>query len=209
MKKMKIQKFLLVSLAAVFCISCAEQKPVKSIENLKKAITGETAANAKYTMFAQIAQNEGFPNVSKLFTAAAAAEAVHIKNHNAALVKLGEKEFTAPVPEITPGTTAENLKAAIDGETYEYTTMYREFIETAKAEKCSAAVTTFTWADDAEKKHAELYSAALSFITANGNDSGVSAMWYLCLKCGNLYDNITGVRSCEFCGTKSSAFQQF
>ena len=206
---MKIQKIAFILLVAVLCVSCSQQKPVKSIENLKKAITGETAANAKYTLFSKIAQNEGYPNISKLFAAAAAAEAVHIKNHNAALVKLGEKEYVAPVPEITPGTTAENLKAAIDGETYEYTTMYQEFAETAKAEKCAAAVTTFTWADDAEKKHAQLYTAALSSLTANGNDSGVSASWYLCPKCGNIYDNITNVQSCEFCATKSSAFQQF
>ena len=206
---MKIQKLVFVLFAAVFCISCTQQKPVKSIENLKKAITGETGANAKYTLFAKIAQNEGYPNVSKMFAAAAAAEAVHIKNHNAALVKLGEKEFTAPVPEITPGTTAENLKAAIEGETYEYTTMYPEFVEAAKAEKSAAAITTFTWAKDAEKKHAQLYTATLNSLTANGNDNAVSSTWYLCPKCGNLYDNIAGVQSCEFCANKSSSFQQF
>jgi len=206
---MKIQKLVFVLFAAVFCISCTQQKPVKSIENLKKAITGETGANAKYTKFSQIAQSEGYPNISKLFAAAAAAEAVHIKNHNAALIKIGEQEFTPTVPEITTGTTVENLKAAIEGETYESTTMYPEFLATAKAEKSAAAVTTFTWANDAEKKHAQLYTAALNSLTTEGNDNAVSATWYLCPKCGNLYNNITDVQSCEFCATKSSAFQQF
>ena len=206
---MKILKFASVLLIAVLGVACTQQKPVKSIENLKAAITGETAANAKYTMFSKIAQDEGHPNISKLFAAAAAAEAVHIRNHNAALVKLGEKEFTATVPEITPGTTAENLKAAIEGETYEYTTMYPGFLETAKAEKSAPAITTFTWARDAEQKHAQLYTAALASLTADGNDNAVSATWFLCQKCGNLYGDITGVQSCEFCGTKSDAFQKF
>jgi len=206
---MKIQKITFILLVAALCVACTPQKPVKTIENLKSAITGETGANAKYTLFSQIAQNEGYPNISKMFAAAAAAEAVHIKNHNAVLVKLGEQEFKPAVPEIKSGTTAENLKAAIEGETYEFTTMYAEFLETAKTEKCADAVTTFTWAKDAEKKHAQLYSASLSSLTTNGNDGGVSTMWYVCPKCGNLYDNITGVQSCEFCSTNATSFQQF
>ena len=205
---MKIQKLTFVLLLAALCVAC-QQKPVKSIENLKKAITGETGANAKYTQFSQIAQKEGFPNIGKIFAAAAEAEAVHIRNHNAALVKLGEKEFKPTLPEIKTGTTAENLKAAIDGETYETTTMYADFVATAKAENCAAAITTFSWAKDAEKKHAQFYSAVLESLTAKGNDSEVSATWYVCPKCGNLYDSITGVQSCEFCGTKPSSFQQF
>ena len=206
---MKILKFTFVLLITGLFASCTQPKPVKSIENLKAAISGETGAKAKYTLFAQIAQNEGYPNISKMFTAAAAAEAVHIKNHNAALVKLGEKEFEATLPEIQSGTTAENLKAAIEGETYEYTTMYPGFIEAAKTENSAVSTTTFTWAKDAEKKHAQLYSAALASLTDKGNDNEVSSAWYVCLKCGNLYNNITGVQSCEFCGTSSTAFQVF
>jgi rubrerythrin len=197
-----------LTVVALFATGCT-QKPVKSIENLKKAITGETGANAKYTLFAKVAQDEGYPNISKLFTAAAAAEAVHIKNHNAALVAIGEQEFTVTPDPVTPGTTAENLKNAIDGETYECTTMYPEFFETAKTEKSTPAITTFGWAKDAERKHADLYTAALSSLTADGNDNAVSATWYLCPKCGNLYGDITNVKSCEFCATNSSAFQQF
>jgi len=206
---MKIQKIVFVLLTVALCVSCAPPKPVKSIENLKKAITGETGANAKYTLFSKIAQNEGYPNISKMFAAAAAAEAVHIKNHNAALVKLGEPVFTPAAPAVTPDSTAANLKAAIEGETYEYTTMYMEFAETAKAEKCASAVTTFTWADDAEKKHAQLYAAVLNSLIANGNDSAVATAWYVCPKCGNLFDNITNVQSCEFCGASSSSFAKF
>jgi rubrerythrin len=206
---MRTLKFVFIlTVVALVGASCT-QKPVKSIENLKKAITGETGANAKYTLFAKVAQDEGYINISKLFTAAAAAEAVHIKNHNAVLVALGEPEFKVTPDPVTPGTTAENLKSAIEGETYETTTMYPEFTEAAKLENCTTAVTTFTWAKDSEKKHADTYTAALNSLVANGNDSGVSATWYICPKCGNLYDSIASIQSCELCGTKSSSFQQF
>jgi len=87
--------------------------------------------------------------------------------------------------------------------------MYPEFVETAKAENSAAAITTFTWARDAEQRHAQLYTAALNSLTANGNDSGVSPEWYVCPKCGNLYDNIATVQSCEFCATNASSFEKF
>lgn len=187
--------------------SCSSPKPVKTIENLKSAIQGETNANAKYSEFSKKATKEGYLNISKMFAATSAAEAVHIKNHKAVLTKLGEIFDTTP--ESTKiDTTAANIQSGIDGETYEVTTMYPGFITIAETEKSADAVKSFTWAMDAEKKHAQVYTEALNILKTTGSDTTVSTTWYVCPKCGNVYQSIDGVQSCELCGTASSTFQK-
>jgi len=91
-----------------------------SHDNLKEAFAGESQANRKYTYFAAKAEEEGYLQVARLFRAAAAAEAIHAYNHLKALGGIGA--------------TAENLQAAIAGETYEVTNMYPPFIEQAGQE---------------------------------------------------------------------------
>ena len=89
-------------------------------ENLMSAFAGESQANRKYLAFAAAADKEGLHQVAKLFRAAAAAETVHAHAHLKNAGKIGD--------------TAANLKAAIEGETYEFTNMYPAMIEQAKAE---------------------------------------------------------------------------
>ena len=89
-------------------------------DNLKDAFAGESQANQKYRAFAKKAEQEGFPNVARLFRTTAEAERIHAEGH---LKSLGDI-----------GSTADNLKAAIEGETYEYTTMYPPMLEQAEAE---------------------------------------------------------------------------
>lgn len=209
MKKLFTKLSLVMTFAILVGTSCNSPKPTETIENLKAAITGETGANAKYKAFAEKATEEGHLNIAKMFEAASSAEAVHIKNHNAVLTKLGEAAYEVTPESATIGSTAENIKSAVDGETYEFTTMYPGFVEKAKEQKSQDAVTSFTWAQDAEKRHAKLYSESLSKLTADGNDSQVSATWYVCPKCGDLYNSIDGVDNCELCGTKSSSFMKF
>ena len=198
---------LFVAVVAI-SVSCST-KPEKTIENLKAAITGETNASATYQAFSSQAAEEGYPNISRMFAAAAAAEAIHVKNHNAVLVKLGEEPFnpTAETPNV--GITAANMQAAIEGESYEFTVMYPGFITTANLEKCNDAITSFTWASEAEAVHAKLYAEALHLLNANGNDEAVSPVWYICPKCGDLFNTIEGMESCPFCGTKPTSFMKF
>src|SRR5512136_1134176 len=92
-----------------------ELKMSNSIDDLKTAFAGESQANRKYLGFAKKADQEGFPQIAKLFRAAAAAETVHANNHFRALD--GVKG------------TSDNLKVAISGENYEWVTMYPEFIQ--------------------------------------------------------------------------------
>ena len=99
----------------------------KTDENLKAAFAGESQANRLYFAFAKAAEQEGFPQIAKLFKAAAEAETVHAHNH---LRVMGQVK-----------TTADNLGTAVSGETYEFKKMYPQFIEEAKAEGNKKAVT--------------------------------------------------------------------
>jgi rubrerythrin len=123
-------------------------KVEKSIENLKAAFAGESQANRKYLAFAEKADKEGYPQVARLFRAAAAAETVHAHNHLRALKAIGA--------------TADNLKEAIAGETTEFREMYPAMIAAAQAEKHQEALRSFEFANAVEQTHAQLFQKALA-----------------------------------------------
>jgi len=181
-----------------------QANPVKTIANLKAGIIGETTASAKYAAFAQKARDENHNNIAKLFDAASKAELIHATNHTKVLEALGEKmdKFT---PEFAVKTTAENLKAAIEGETYEATTMYPQFLDDAKAEKVEKATRSFNWAFDTEKKHAEFYKSALKALNTNVENS-LPVKYAVCPVCGNTYDNANVDARCAFCMTGKDKF---
>lgn len=208
-------------IATIFLASCGGAKPEKTIQNLKDAINGESAASAKYAAFSKKAQEEGLANIAKLFAATSKAEEIHINNHKKALEKLGVTDFVAEVAEPIVGTTAENLQAGIDGEAYEVTTMYPGFIETANLETVTDAATSFSWAMEAEKKHAKLYADALTMLNESATpkegeevvtdvvvvaDANVPAKWLVCPKCGDTYSAESGVTACNVCGTAVENF---
>lgn len=119
----------------------------KSVANLKEAFAGESQANRKYLAFAEKADREGYPQVARLFRAAAEAETVHALNHLRALKA------------ISP--TAENLKEAISGEVAEFQEMYPRMIAASQAEGHKEAERTFNFANEVEKIHAQLFQKAL------------------------------------------------
>ena len=120
----------------------------KSIQNLKAAFAGESQANRKYLAFAEKAEKDGYPQVARLFRAAAEAETVHAHNHLRAL-----KAVNA---------TADNLKEAIAGETTEFREMYPGMIAAAQAEGHKEALRSFEFANEVEKTHAQLFQKALA-----------------------------------------------
>ena len=208
MKRLVNFAALLIAVSVV-TVSCSGGKPIKTIENLKAAITGESNASATYQAFAAKAAQEGFLNIAKMFAAASAAEAIHVKNHNAVLVKLGEEAYAPAVGAPNVSGTVENLQAAINGEIYEYTEMYPGFIAAAKVEKCDDAIPSFTWASDAEAVHARLYTQSLDILKATGSDETVAQVWYTCPKCGNLFNTIEGLNGCPLCGVRPASILKF
>jgi len=142
---------------------------MSTMENLAAAFAGESQANRKYTAFAKKAQSEGYPQIAKLFRAAAEAETVHALAHFK--VMGGIK------------TTAENLQAAMDGENHEFTKMYPGFVEEAKKENNIAAQKSCQNAMAVEKTHYDLYSQALKTLQS-GKDLTEQPI-YVCDICGH------------------------
>jgi rubrerythrin len=159
-------------------------------DNLKAAFAGESQANRRYLAFAKQAQQDGRPQIAKLFRAVAEAETIHAHAH---LRVLGEVK-----------STADNLKAAIDGESYEFTKMYPEFLQAAKAEGNKAAATSFERALAVERIHHALYEQALQAAGAGGD--APSAKLYVCGVCGN---TVLGEPPdvCPICGASHKFFE--
>jgi len=206
MKKTKL--FLGITiLCLISLVSCTQQKPEKTIKNLKDAIIGETTASAKYKAFAEKARAEGNDTIAVLFDAASKAEAIHADNHTQVLTELGEK-MDAFTPKFEVKTTLENLQAAIEGESYEAATMYPQFIKDSKNEKVERATKSFTWALDTEKKHDDFYTKALN-ILKTGSEQNLPVGYAVCPVCGNTYDVANIDNKCAFCQTDKQEFLQF
>jgi len=163
----------------------------KSEENLKAAFAGESQANRKYLAFAKKADKEGFPQVARIFRAAAEAETVHAHNHL--------REFGGIK------STKENIRAAIDGEHHEFTKMYPEFLEDAKKEGNKGAERTFNLANEVEKVHHKLYTRALEAVES-GKDLEKQDV-YICPVCGYTHEG-EPPEKCPVCGAVKKVFQE-
>ena len=137
-------------------------------DNLKEAFAGESQAFQKYTAFAAKAEKDGFGNIARLFRLTAPAEQIHAAGHLKALDGVGS--------------TADNLQAAIDGETYEAKKMYPPMLEQAETESHKAK-RMFKYAVEAEEVHAELYTKALEAVK-EGKD--LDTDFFLCPICGHI-----------------------
>ncbi len=164
---------------------------VKTEENLKAAFAGESQANRMYLAFAKKAEEESLPQVARLFKAAAEAETVHALNH---LNVMGQVK-----------STAENLGTAVSGETYEFKSMYPQFIEDAKNEGNKKALQSFDYANKVEQIHANLYQKALEALKNNKELPKVDM--YVCPVCGNTFEGNTP-DMCPICATKKEKFMK-
>jgi rubrerythrin len=158
------------------------------MDNLKTAFAGESQANRKYTAYARKAEKEGLPQVAKLFRAAAEAETIHALGHFNALDAVKS--------------TAENLKDAVAGETYEFKDMYPPMLAQAEADGHKAK-TMFGFALKAEAVHADLYQQALDAVTS-GKDLPAGE-FYLCTVCGNI-ELVPPTGKCSICGVPAEKF---
>jgi len=158
----------------------------RSEQNLMEAFAGESQANRKYLAYAKQAEREGFAQVAKLFRAAAEAETIHAHSHLRTVGKVKS--------------TSDNLRDAIAGETYEFKSMYPAMIEAAKEEGNKAAERSFTFANEVEKTHAELYLKAL-----DNMESSAEVDYYVCSVCGHTCENEPPDK-CPVCSANSRAF---
>ena len=161
-----------------------------TLENLKEAFAGESQANLKYRAFAKKAEQEGYPNIARLFRTTAEAERIHAEGHLKALEGIGS--------------TTDNLGTAISGETYEYKEMYPPMLERAETEGHKAK-RMFGYAVAAEAIHAKLYQRALDMVQQGNDLTGID--FYLCPVCGFIeFGKPTD--PCPICATKPDKFIQ-
>lgn len=161
----------------------------KTEQFLKEAFAGESQANRKYLAFAAKADQEGFPQVARLFRAAAEAETIHAHNHLRALKGIRS--------------TKENLEEAIAGETHEFKNMYPEMIEAAKKEGEKEAERTFHFANEVEKIHANLYQKLLDRLGKPEENFS----YYVCPVCGYTSEK-EPPDTCPVCGTRGKMFRR-
>lgn len=166
------------------------------------AFNGESNARARYIEFAKAADAEGYTQVASLFRAAARAEEIHANNHAVVIRRMGGTP-AADIQAPTVKSTAENLKAAIAGETYERDVMYPQFIAQARAENDKAAVRTFDYALHAETEHAALYADALQHLDAW---KGGPKTFYVCPVCGKTVTE-KSFDKCDVCGALQEKFE--
>lgn len=161
----------------------------ESLDKLMAAFAGESQANRRYLAFAKKAEEEGLPQIAKLFRAAAEAETVHALNHLRIAGKIGM--------------TISNLDEAINGETYEFRQMYPEFITIAQKEKNKQAEWSFTVANQVEEIHAGLYMKAQDTLKAKKPTPSVD--YYVCKVCGNTVER-DAPDKCLICGAPKAQF---
>ena len=160
-----------------------------TMENLAAAFAGESQANRKYLAFAAKADKDGFPQVAKLFRAAAEAETIHAHAHLKVMGGIN--------------TTLENLEAAIEGEAHEFKTMYPEFLAEAEKEGNKKAVVSFKNAMPVEETHHDLYTKALEAV--RGGSDLPEASILICPVCGHTVDD--GVpEKCPVCNVPGKKF---
>jgi rubrerythrin len=137
-------------------------KGSKTEENLKAAFAGESQANRRYLYFAQKADIEGHSYISAVFRTTAEGETGHAHGHLEFLEVCGDPATGLPI-----GNTAQNLAAAIAGETHEYTDMYPGMARTAREEGFDEIADWFETLAKAEKSHAGKFSKALETLKAS------------------------------------------
>jgi len=137
----------------------AALKGSKTEANLKEAFAGESQANRRYLYFAQKADVEGYPDVAALFRSVAEGETGHAFGHFDFLREVGD-----PVTGVPVGATGDNLKSAIEGETYEYTEMYPGFAKTARDEGFEEIAEWLETLARAEKSHAGRFTKGLESV---------------------------------------------
>lgn len=160
-------------------------------DDLKEAFAGESRANRMYTAFAKKADEEGLPQVARLFRAAAEAETVHAHAHLRVMGGIGD--------------TAGNLETAVAGEREEFREMYPEFLARAREEGDKQAEFSFKNALAVEEIHHGLYQKALESVK-NGKDLPASAV-YVCSVCGNTVEGSPPAK-CPVCGVPGSKFME-
>jgi rubrerythrin len=167
-------------------------------KNLLAAFAGESQARNRYTYFASAARKEGYEQISSIFLETAENEKEHAKLFFK-LLQGGEVEIVAAYPAGVIGDTADNLKAAADGENMEWTTLYHNFAEVAKKEGFQEISEIFSKVAQVEKHHEGRYRSLLKNVKEGKVfKKDVVVKWH-CRNCGNIIEGKEAPDQCPVC----------
>jgi len=186
----------------------------KTVQNLTKAFIGESQARNRYTMYSKIAKKEGYQQIAAVFEETATQEAEHAKWLFRMLNQLKDTcpnncdsvsvEVSAP---LMLSTTKDNLKSAIDGEHFEYSSMYPEFADTAEDEGFSDIAIRLRAIAKAEEHHESRYKKLLLELENDSLFKKEEETVWICRKCGYTHSSKDAPEKCPSCGHPISYFQ--
>ncbi len=174
--------------------------------NLRSAFGGESQAHMRYKVWGARAEEEGFPNVARLFRAISFAEEVHASNHFRELAQVPGDFLVPAMAGFGLSETSENLQGAIDGENFEINQMYPAYIAVAKDQKESGGMRSFHYAIEAERIHSALFTEAKQAVDA-GEDMDIETV-QICDVCGHTRIGEAPER-CPVCGKPREVFHAF
>ena len=177
------------------------EKSIKGTEtekNLLKSFAGESQARIRYEMFVKQAKKEGYEQIAAIFQETANQEKEHAKRFFRFL-EGGMTEITATYPAGIVGTTAENLKAAAEGENEEWTELYPKFAEVAKEEGFKEIAVAFKMIAKVEAFHEKRYLKLLQNISEDKVFMKDGKVWWKCINCGYIYESAKALENCPAC----------
>ena len=177
------------------------EKSIKGTEtekNLLKSFAGESQARIRYEMFVKQAKKEGYEQIAAIFQETANQEKEHAKRFFRFL-EGGMTEITASYPAGIVGTTAENLKAAAEGENEEWTELYPKFADVAKEEGFKEIAVAFKMIAKVEAYHEKRYLKLLQNISEDKVFMKDGKVWWKCINCGYIYESAKALENCPAC----------
>lgn len=183
-------------------------KGTRTEQNLLKSFAGESQARGRYTIFAEVARNEGFEQIAAIFLETAEQEFAHAKNFFSYLDE-GMLEITASYPAGPVGNTVRNLKEAAMGEHEEWSEMYLEFANVAKEEGFPKIAALFNGVAKVEQMHEERYLKLLDRVESGTvfTSSDGDTVWY-CRYCGYVHKGKEAPKRCPVCGKEQAYFER-
>ncbi|HIZ27231.1 rubrerythrin [Barnesiella sp. An55] len=182
-------------------------KGTQTEQNLLKSFAGESQARTRYTFFASVAKKEGFEQISAIFMETAEQEKEHAKKFFKYL-EGGMVEITAAFPAGVIGTTAENLKAAAEGENEEWVDLYPHFADVAEQEGFPAVALTFRNVAKVEAEHEKRYRKLLANVENGTVFSDSEEIEWQCRNCGYVYRGKTAPEACPACAHPRAYFER-
>lgn len=181
-------------------------KGTKTEQNLLKAFAGESQARNRYTFFASAAKKEGFEQIAAVFTETAEQEKEHAKKFFKYL-EGGSVEITSSFPAGIIGKTADNLKAAAEGENEEWAVLYPEFAEVAAKEGFPVIASTFRAIATVEAEHEKRYKQLLARVESGKFFERNQPIDWQCRNCGYVTNSKVAPELCPSCQHPQAYFE--